>query len=65
MSAIGRLVIRIDDDSPCPLVGEVIGQEDEDVLIVAWGDDRLHPDGSATGTAEYFDELTPWHGAGG
>jgi hypothetical protein len=63
MSAIGRLVIRIEDDSPCPLVGEVIGQQDEDLLIVAWGDERFNPDGSATGTVEYLDELTPWRAA--
>lgn len=54
-----RRVVSIHDDRTCPLVGHVIGQEDEDRVWVLWGD--LY-DGRDTGEArcEWVDELTPY-----
>lgn len=58
-----KLVTRIDDDSPCPLVGEVVSDVvDEDYVYVIWGDeDRkasvLH---GGYGQLEALDELAPY-----
>lgn len=58
MSAVGKLVIQLDDDRPCPLVGLVIGQEDEDRVWVLWGDARYAPAEHADQSmCEYADEL--------
>lgn len=50
-------VIRIDDNSDHPLVGEIIGQEDEDRVVVAWGDEmyRAYP----AEKIERLDDLRP------
>ena len=53
---VGTVVIRLGDDSPCPLTGLVTGQVDEDRYEVAWGDEQ-HRDEPRT-RVEYFDELT-------
>ena len=49
---VGRLVEDINDDSPCPRVGKVIGQIGEETLEVLW-DDEAH------GVREFFDGLRP------
>jgi hypothetical protein len=60
-SLIGRLVEDVCDDSPCPVVGLVIGQVDEDTLEVLWGDRRFE-DNPGPGTYEPFDTLRPARG---
>lgn len=66
MSVVGQLVQPLSDDSACPIVGLVIGQEDEDRVLVAWGDARLGYVPSPAGVAcdvdyvvEFIDELRP------
>jgi hypothetical protein len=54
-----RLVQSIYDDSPVPLVGLVVGWEDEDRCLVLWGDARFAPDNNDPARVEYADELTP------
>ena len=56
---LGQEVRRIDDDAPVPLTGCIIGLDGDEYVTVAWGDDRCHDDGSASGTLEALDELTP------
>jgi len=55
---IGRLVEDACDDSPCPTVGLVVGQVDEDTLEVLWGDRRFE-DNPGPGVYEPFDALRP------
>jgi hypothetical protein len=55
---VGRLVEDAHDDSPCPAVGLVVGQVDEDTLEVLWGDRRFE-ENPGTGTYEPFDALRP------
>lgn len=50
-------VVSIDDDRDCPLVGTVIGWEDDDRVLVAWGDERYADD--PVGRVEYADTLAP------
>lgn len=57
-SLVGRLVEGACDDSPCPLVGLVVGQADEDTLEVLWGERRFE-ENPGTGTYEPFDALRP------
>jgi hypothetical protein len=57
-SLIGRLVEGACDDAPCPLVGLVVGQVDEDTLEVLWGDRRFE-ENPGPGTYEPFDALRP------
>lgn len=54
-----RLVIRIEDDAETPTVGRVVGWEDDERVLVLWGDDAYSAD---TGRAriEAADELTTW-----
>jgi len=54
-----RLVRRVEDDSPCPLIGEVVGQVDEDTLEVVWGDDRFADEPRRWSWRVPFDELAP------
>ncbi len=57
MITTGKLVQRIEDDSPCPLTGEVIGQIDEDTLEVVWGDHRFADEPLRWAQMVPFDEL--------
>ena len=61
---VGRLVEDVCDDSPCPLVGLVVGQVDEDTLEVLWGDRRFE-ENPGRGTYEPFDALRPARSQGG
>lgn len=56
-SLVGRLVEDAHDDSPCPTVGLVTGQVDEDTLEVLWGEQRFVTDGRPS--REPFDALRP------
>lgn len=47
-----RRVIRLDDDSPCPKVGRVLGWADEETCVILW-------DGADAPTEEFADEITP------
>ena len=50
---IGRLVTDLHDDSPCPPIGYIVGQIDEETVEVLW-------DGHATGPMrEFLDALRP------
>ena len=53
----GQTVVRITDDSPDPLIGLIVGWEDEDRAVVAWGDEAFadHP----VGRVVPIDEITP------
>jgi hypothetical protein len=55
---VGRLVEDACDDSPCPVVGLVVGQVDEDTLEVLWGDRRFE-DNPGPGSYEPIDALRP------
>ena len=55
---VGRLVEDVCDDGPCPLVGLVVGQVDEDTLEVLWGDRRFE-ENPGPGNYEPFDALRP------
>jgi len=57
-SLVGRLVEDAHDDSPCPMVGLVVGQVDEDTLEVLWGERRFE-EPRRQGTYEPFDALRP------
>ena len=61
---IGRLVRLLTDDSPTPMVGEVVGVDPacDDFVIVAWGDHRLYGTMPITFHTEAFDELIPVRG---
>lgn len=54
-----RLVTSIHDDSDVPLVGQIIGWEDEDRALVAWGDARYADNPAAQARIEPADELAP------
>ena len=53
----GTVVVRVHDDSPCPLTGRVVGRIDEDRVDVAWADEQYSDDPCTS--AEWIDELTP------
>ena len=55
---VDRLVEDAHDDSPCPVVGLVVGQVDEDTLEVLWGERRFE-EPRRPGTYEPFDALRP------
>lgn len=57
MSAVGRLVVRLSDDQPRPLVGEVVAELPGGQLLVVWGDARR-------AVTEQADELRPCDRAG-
>jgi hypothetical protein len=56
-SMVGRIVVRYDDDSPCPLAGLVTGQADEDRVEVAWADEQFRADPRTV--IEWTDQLRP------
>jgi hypothetical protein len=57
---LGRLVERFDDDSDCPVVGEIRGLDDDPAYVrVAWGENRRHDDGPASTDLDALDELRP------
>jgi hypothetical protein len=57
---VGTVVIRLGDDSPCPLTGRVTGQIDEDRYEVAWADEQYSDNPRVT--VEYLDELSSFPG---
>jgi hypothetical protein len=57
---VGMIVVRLGDDSPCPVTGRVTGQIDEDLYEVAWADEQYSDNPRVT--REYFDELSPFPG---
>lgn len=59
MSATGRFVQRVTDDGACPITGLVLGHEDDERVIVAWGDAAQSADPWANASVEWADELTP------
>ena len=56
---MARTVIRIEDDSPCPLTGLMLGHEAEDRVWVAWGDAQDSDMPWAEARIEYLDQLAP------
>jgi hypothetical protein len=50
-------VISIHDDSDSPIVGTVLGHEDEDRVLVAWGDSQYSDDPYHEARVEYVDQL--------
>ena len=58
-AVIGKLVIRRDDDAEDPVIGQVVETVDDDLVLVAWGDERFSPYYPLT-RAEPVSELRPW-----
>jgi hypothetical protein len=56
---IGKLVIRSDDDAEDPVVGQVIETINDEVVLVAWGDERFSPY-YPLARAEPLSRLSPW-----
>jgi hypothetical protein len=54
------MVIRNDDDSDVPLTGAVLGWEDEDRCVIAWGDTKYAADPWRNARIEFADEIMPW-----
>jgi hypothetical protein len=40
---IGKLVVRSDDDAEDPVVGQVVETINDEIVLVAWGDERFSP----------------------
>jgi hypothetical protein len=55
---VGTVVIRLGDDSLCPVTGRITGQIDEEHVEVAWADEQ-YSDKPRT-RREPLDELTPF-----
>jgi hypothetical protein len=58
-AVIGKLVIRSDDDGEDPVIGQVVETVDDDLVLVAWGDERFSPYYPLT-RAEPVSELRLW-----
>jgi hypothetical protein len=56
---IGKLVVRSDDDAEDPVVGQVIETINEEIVLVAWGEERFSPYYPLT-RAEPVNRLSPW-----
>jgi len=54
----GRSVVRVEDDRDDPVVGRVLGWDDEDRCIVAWGDAAFSESAWEQGRVEFADTLT-------
>jgi hypothetical protein len=55
---VGRIVTRLDDDSPCPVTGRVVYRVDDEWVEVAWGAE--HDKTNPRTDREAVDELTPF-----
>jgi hypothetical protein len=57
---VGMIVIRLGDDTPCPLTGRVTDRIDEEWVRVAWGAEQHEADPRSR--VEPFDDLSPFPG---